>query len=96
MSINIASFEIRKIAVTAYLSSKATQQQLADILDFHMTAIVRWVRECGKDEKLAPNARSHMPAAFSLEEKEDITAMVRDKPDITLEEIRTAFQKIVL
>jgi transposase len=90
---SIASPEIRKIAVEAYLSGKATQQQLADIFGFHRTAIVRWVREYRKDGKLEPQARGHMPRAFSLEEQERLVAMVRDKPDLTLEEIKAAFSK---
>lgn len=89
----IASPEIRKIAVEAYLSGKATQQQLSDILGFHRTAIVRWVREYKKDGKLEPRGRGHMPKAFSPEERERLAALVTDKPDLTLEEIREAFSK---
>ena len=90
---SIASPEIRKIAVEAYLSGKATQQQLADILGFHRTAIVRWVREYRKDGKLEPGVRGHMPKTFSPEEKERLIALVTNKPDLTLEEIREAFSK---
>ena len=90
---SIASPDIRKIAVEAYLSGKATQQQIADILGFHRTAIVRWVREYRKDGKLEPQVRGHMPRAFSFEEKERLAALVRDKPDLTLEEIREALSK---
>jgi transposase len=90
---SIASPEIRKIAVKAYLSGKATQQQLADILGFHRTAIVRWVREFRKNGKLEPQVRGHMPKAFSVEETKRLAEMVKDKPDLTLEEIREAFSK---
>jgi transposase len=90
---SIASPEIRKIAVEAHLSGKATQQQLADILGFHRTAIVRWVREYRKDGKITPKVRGHMPKAFSAEEKERLAAMVKDKPDLTLAEIRETFSK---
>jgi transposase len=90
---SIASPEIRKIAVTAYLSAKATQQQIADILGFHRTAIVRWVREYKKNGKLEALTRGHMPKAFSIEEKDRLAAMVKDKPDLTLKEIREAFSK---
>lgn len=90
---SIASPEIRKIAVEAYLSAKATQQQLADIFGFHRTAIVRWVREYRKDGKLEPRVRGHMAKTFSDEEKERLAIMVENKPDLTLEEIREAFSK---
>jgi transposase len=90
---SIASPEIRKIAVEAYLSATATQQQIADILGFHRTAIVRWVREYRKDGRLKPRTRGHMAKAFSAEEKDRLAIMVKDKPDLTLEEIRKAFAK---
>jgi transposase len=90
---SIATPEIRKIAVEAYPLGKVTQQQLADILGFHRTAIVRWVREFRKNGRLEPHVRGHMPKAFSPEEKERLAAMVRDKPDLTLEEIREALSK---
>jgi len=90
---SIASPEIRKIAVVAYLSGKATPQQLADIFGFHRTAIVRWVREYKKNGKLEPQVRGHMPKAFSLEEAEQLAALVKDKPDLTLEEIRETLSK---
>jgi len=90
---SIGTPEIRKIAVEAYLSAKATQQQIADVLGFHRTAIVRWVREYRKNGKLEPQVRGHMPKAFSAEEIEKLAAMVKDKPDLTLEELREAFAK---
>lgn len=90
---SIASPEIRKIAVEAYLSAKATQQQIADIFGFHRTAIVRWVREYRKDGRLVPQTRGHMAKAFSDEEKERLAIMVEEKPDLTLEEIKEAFSK---
>ena len=90
---SIASPEIRKIAVEAYLSAKATQQQIADIFGFHRTAIVRWVREYKKEGKLEPRVRGHMAKAFSDEEKARLVAMVEEKADLTLEEIKKAFSK---
>lgn len=90
---SVASSKVRKIAVEAYLSGKATQQQLADILGFHRTAIVRWVREYRKDGKLEPRARGHMARTFSLEERERLASLVKSKPDLTLEEIRAALSK---
>ena len=90
---SIASPEVRKIAVEAYLAGKATQQQLADILGFHRTAIVRWVREYRRVGKFEPQVRGHMARAFSVAEIERLAIMVDAKPDLTLEEIREAFSK---
>jgi Transposase and inactivated derivatives len=80
---SIASPAIRKIAVEAYLSGKATQQHLADILGFHRTAIVRWVREYRKDGKIESQVRGHMPKAFSPEERERLVALIENQPDLT-------------
>jgi transposase len=90
---SIAPPEIRKIVVGAYLSGKAAQQQLADILGFHRTAIVQWIREFRKEGRLEPHVRRHMLKAFSVEEKERLAAMVMVTPDLTLEEIREALSK---
>lgn len=90
---SIASPEIRKIAVSAILSGKATPGQLADILGFHRSTLVRWVREYKTDGKLAPQTRGHMPRTFSPEERERLGVMIKEKPDLTLKEIREAFSK---
>ena len=90
---SIASPAIRKIAVEAYLSGKATQQHLADILGFHRTAIARWVREYRKDGKIESQVRGHMPKAFSPEEREKLVALIEKQPDLTLEEIRETLSK---
>lgn len=89
----IADRNIRKIAVEAYLSGKATQQQLADIFSVHRTSISRWVREYKKEGRIDPKTRGHMPKAFSPIESERLAAMIKDKPDMTLEEIKEAFAK---
>jgi len=90
---SIASPKIRKLAVEAYLSGKATQQQLADIFGFHRTAIVRWVREYREEGKLEPRRRGHLRRAFSPEEREALIALVKEKPHLTLEEIRKELHK---
>jgi transposase len=90
----MASPEVRKIAIEDYQSGKATQQRPADILEFHRTAIVRWVREYRKNGKLEPQVRGHMSRTFSPEERERLVSMVKERSDLTLEEIREAFSKM--
>lgn len=90
---NIASPEIRQLAVNAYLAGKATQQQIADVLGFHRTAIVRWTRDYKKNGKFEVRVRGHMPKTFSAEEAERLACMIDEQPDLTLEEIRAAFAK---
>lgn len=72
---------------------KAAQQRLAEILEFHRTAIVQWIRECRKDGKLEPQARGHMGRGFSLEERERLAVLVKSRPDLALEEIRASLSK---
>jgi len=90
---SIATPEIRKLVVNAYLDGRATQQQLADLLGFHRTAISRWIREYKKDGKLVPETRGHKGRAFSPEEQDQLVALVKSSPRLTLEEIRSTLGK---
>ena len=89
----VASIEIRSTVVRAYLSGKASKQQLADIFGFHVSAINRWLRQFRVENRLAPRARGHMPAAFSPEECERLAKLIQERPDITLAEIKEYFSK---
>lgn len=88
-----ASAEIRSIVVKAYLSGKASKRQLADIFGFHLSAINRWLRLYRTENRLAPLEKGHMAAAFSPEECDRLIELLRDRPDITLAEIRDSFAK---
>lgn len=84
----MASREIRETAVKAYLSGKASKQQIADVLGFHLSAINRWIRAFKLGNRLSAQPRGHMSAAFNLKEREELAALIHEKPDITIYEIK--------
>jgi transposase len=89
----IASSEIRKVAVKACLSGKVSKQQVADVLGYHLSAINRWIRAFKHDNRLSPQPRGHLNTAFSLKEREELAALIQEKPDITIYEIKMKFCK---
>lgn len=88
-----ASSEIRRIVVEAYSSGKATKKQLADIFGFHPAAINRWIRAAQEEGRYSPLARGHKRPTFSQHEQNQLIELLKDKPDMTLMEIRERFSK---
>lgn len=89
----IATPEIRTLAVNAHLSGKADKHQLASIFNVDIATINRWLRDARNEGRLAPRPRGHRTAVFSPEERERLEELLKKHPNITLQEIRTHFQK---
>jgi len=89
----IASREIRETAVRAFLLRKASKQQIADVLGYHLSAINRWIRAFKADGCLSPKPRGHMPSAFTAKELEELAALIHDQSDLTIDEIKMKFGK---
>lgn len=90
---SIATPEIRERAIAAYRSGKGTQQEVADMYGIHVNTLKNWLKDYAKEGRLAPRPRGHNPQTFSDEEKQQIHKMLMEKPDMTLDEIRTATGK---
>lgn len=90
---SIATPEIRKRAIEAYKAGKGTQQHIADLYGVHLNTFKYWLKDYEKEGRLAPRTRGHMHQALSPEEKEQLRAMVMDKNDMTLEEMRRKLNK---
>lgn len=90
---SIATPEIRKRAIEAYKEGKGTQQHIADLYGVHLNTFKYWLKDYEKEGRLEPRTRGHMRQALSLEEKEQLRAMVMEKNDLTLEEIRRKLNK---
>lgn len=90
---SIATCEIRKRAIEAYKSGKGTQQHIADLYGVHLNTFKNWLKDYEKEGRLEPRPRGHMRQALSLEEKEQLRAMVADKNDMTLEEMHRELKK---
>jgi transposase len=88
----IATPEIRSLVVKAYLSGTASRRQLADIFDYHIETIGRWIR-ASRQERFTPLPRGHRRSVFNPEELEQLAAHIEKNPDATLSEIRERFGK---
>ena len=88
----IASPEIRSLVVKAYLSGTASRRQLADIFNYHIETIGRWIR-AGRQDRLTPLPRGHRPSVFTPEELKQLAAYIEKNPDATLSELREHFGK---
>jgi transposase len=88
----IANLETRALVVKAYLSGIASRRQLADIFNYHIETIGRWIR-AGRQERLTPLPRGHRLSVFNPEELEQLAAYIEKNPDATLNEIRESFGK---
>jgi transposase len=88
----IATPEIRSIVVKAYRSGIASRRQLADIFNYHIETIGRWIR-ASRQERFAPLPRGHRRSVFSREELEQLGVYIENNPDATLNELRERFGK---
>lgn len=88
-----ATPEIRSLVVNAYKSGKASRQQLADILGYHIQSIGNWIREYERQGRLAPLAKGHRQSVFTVSEKQELVELIAKNPDITLNEIKIRFAK---
>lgn len=90
---SIATPEIRKRAIEAYNAGKGTQQHIADLYGVHLSTFKYWLKDYKTEGRLAPRPRGHMRQALSSEEKERLRAMLIEKNDLTLEEMRRKLNK---
>lgn len=89
----IATEAIRTVVVNAYLSGRASRQQLADIFGYHVGSIGRWIRDSQRNHRLSPLPRGHRISVFSAEERIQLAKYIEENPDATLKEIREFFGK---
>ena len=88
-----ASEEIRTKAVKAYLEGKASSKKLAEIFGYTSGTICNWVRAYKKHNQLAAKPNGHRKKCFSDDELKELADLLHEQPDMTLEEIRTHFNK---
>ena len=88
-----ASEEIRTKAVNAYIEGKASAQKLAEIFGYTRGTICNWVRAYRQNKQLAAKPNGHRKKCFSDEEIEELKILLDKHVDMTLEEIRTHFNK---
>ena len=87
-----ASSEMRFIVIKAYQAG-IPRQQLADIVGYHLNSVSRWIREFKQGERLEARSRGHRVSIFSDDEIKELTELIQNNVDMTLEEIREHFSK---
>lgn len=87
-----ASPEIRSIVIKAYQAG-LSRQKIAEIVQYHLNSVSRWIREFEREKRLEARPRGHRPSMFSQKELEELTKLIKENVDITLTEIREHFGK---
>lgn len=88
-----ASEEIRTKAVKAYLGGIASTKKLAEIFGYCPSTINKWVKAYKTHNQLSPKPNGHRKKCFSEQELEELETLLEKRPDLTLEEIRSHFNK---
>ena len=87
-----ATPEVRSIAIKAYKSG-IPRQQVADIVGYHLNSVSRWIREYERESRLKAREKGKRPSIFSNEERQELVELIKNRVDITLEEIRLHLAK---
>jgi len=82
-----ATPEVRFIAIKAYKSG-IPRQQVADIVGYHLNSVSRWIREFERENRLESRDRGRRPSIFSTEDRKKLVELIKNRVDITLEEMR--------
>ena len=85
--------ELRQRALKAYKTGRYTQAHLAEVYGVTRKTISNWLRIERTESRVEPLPKGHRRECFTEEEKIRVVALVREKPDITLEQIRTVMNK---
>lgn len=87
------SGEVRKMVVDAILKKIATPTQLANITGYTVVTINNWVKIFQNEGRYGPKPNGHRPPCFSDTERAQLKAILQERPDITLQEIKDHFKK---
>jgi transposase len=82
--------EIRQRAIAAYKTGRFTQAHLAEVYGVTRKTVSNWLRIERTEHRVEPLPRGHKRESFSAEEKERLILLIKQRPDITLYQIREA------
>lgn len=88
-----ASEDIRKLAVHLYATGKYTQQQVAEIVGYHVNSVKNWLRiaEAGLPQK--PGRRGCRPRALTPEDIDRLKNLLEEGRCHNLDELTLALGK---
>lgn len=89
----IASQEVRKRAIAAYEAGGVTQSQVAFYYGVDISTFERWWQRYRKAGQTAPRPRGHRKAVYEGQDAKRLDALLKKRPDVTLEQLRQATGK---
>lgn len=89
----IASQGTRELALAAYEAGGATLGQIAKMFQVHRITLYRWIRTYRASGRTAPLPSGNRWPTFRGGELKRLDEMVRQQPDVTLEQLREGMGK---
>ena len=86
----IANAQVRQRAINAYLDGEGTQALVAKLYGVDLSTFQRWLQRYRKTGRAAPLPRGHNPPALNDAQMQQLNILVRQTPDVTLEQLRDA------
>ena len=87
------SEDIRTLAVRNVLAGKYSVAQVAEMTGYCIATIYNWISIYKKEKRLTAKPAGHRMPVFSQSEHEQAKALIEEKPDITLVELRERLNK---
>lgn len=86
----IANAQVRQRAINAYLDGEGTQALVAKLYGVDISTFQRWLQRYRKTGRAAPLPRGHNPSALNDAQMEQLSTLVQQTPDATLEQLLSA------
>jgi transposase len=84
----IATAEVRTRAITAYAAGNGSQAEIAKCYGVDIATFQRWLQRFRQTGRVAPFPRGHNPPALDEVQTSELSRLVHEKPDATLEQLR--------
>ena len=84
----IATAQVRQRAINAYVDGEGTQALVAKLYGVDLSTFQRWLQRYRKSGQAAPLPRGHNPPALNETQMQELTTLVEQTPDATLEQLR--------
>ena len=84
----IATAEVRERAIMAYEAGNGTQADIAKFYGVDLATFQRWLQRYRQTGRASPLPRGHNRSALDERRMEKLDKLVREKPDLTLEQLR--------
>ena len=84
----IANAQVRQRAINAYMDGEGSQALVAKLYGVDLSTFQRWLQRYRKTRRAAPLPRGHNPSALDDAQMQQLSLLVQQTPDSTLENLR--------